>query len=257
MDTSPIFPGLGLQLSSVLYALQKELVLDPVWTLKQTCGKIYLDICWTKTSKTKTPATNGHNKEANCATQPQVDKQLELQRSTIASETSVDPICKQKRRERKSPSTRKRDRERREKWLSQKQRHKSISMISDNTPATPGLPTRDPGIDTTTEAPVTEPASLVLESNHPPTAREEISPDAVAKANKFGLSDNDNPPNEIGVVKCANPSCSLTESDYLQLIYVCPYCKPPVIAKYCSQFCKSKHFTAHRTEQCGKNKPAT
>ena len=58
---SPNFPGLGQQLNNVLAAL--DLNSDPVWTLKQTKGKVYLDIVWDK--KFKSPATGVVNKEAN------------------------------------------------------------------------------------------------------------------------------------------------------------------------------------------------
>ena len=52
MDSQPIFPRFGKQLSAVLLALGSDLILDPVWTLKQTNGKIF----WTlHGSKSKLP----------------------------------------------------------------------------------------------------------------------------------------------------------------------------------------------------------
>ena len=124
MDQSPIFPCFGYQLSSVLQALDKDLILDPVWTLKQTSGKIFLDICWTKIKTSTSGANHGANTEANCVAQLQSDKQVEpQQRPTAASarrETNAKPALHLKKKKKKSPSTRKRDKERLVKWLAAK-----------------------------------------------------------------------------------------------------------------------------------------
>ena len=124
MDSPPIFPGFGKQLSVVLLALGSDLILDPVWTLKQTNGKNFLDITWTKI---KTPATVTVEDKAfkpNCVTtQKQLDtKQLDQKPvqtvNTQRCKTSADACCIRKKRKIQSPSTRKRDRLRLEKWLS-------------------------------------------------------------------------------------------------------------------------------------------
>ena len=125
MDSLPIFPGFGKRLSAVLIALGSDLIADPVWTLKQTNGKIFLDITWTKIETPATVIVEDKASKSNCVTtQKQLDtKQVDqkpVQSVKIQrSRTSAD-ACTTKKRKIKSPSTRKRDRLRLEKWLAKK-----------------------------------------------------------------------------------------------------------------------------------------
>ena len=120
MET-PHFSGLG-QLNQVLNALNIN-NLEPVWTLKQTPSKIYLDIVWFKlpaTTHTRTEAAvpvaqhqpqSAERKSLDCVT-PLVVTAPSPARSEVETGTGHTAVKKKK----KSPSTRKRDRARFEKW---------------------------------------------------------------------------------------------------------------------------------------------
>ena len=136
MDKNPVFLGLGKQLSAVLKALDDELTLDPVWNLKQTSGKIYLGIVWTKIKiPAKRPAIQQENKPVkttSCVVQYSEQKgEQKSQLEQVDCETrgvcvtSANPGLKKKR---KSPSTRKRDKQRRDKWIAQKR----SSLLTEN-----------------------------------------------------------------------------------------------------------------------------
>lgn len=126
------FLGLGKQLSGVLKALDVDVYGDPVWTLKQTSGKIYLDIAWTKTKLPADPVMRKENPATNCVQLQSEPKQLESDRQKRASGVTSTGLIKTKhaKRKNKSPSTRKRDQQRRERWLAKIRNNPSSQPIS-------------------------------------------------------------------------------------------------------------------------------
>ena len=118
---APNFSGLG-KLNQVLHALDID-GLEPVWTLKQSKQKISLHIIWFKTpaSVKRTQETNGrvqaHQQASTDASLDAHAKPACIQ--TSAGTTSANITAKTKRK-RKSPSTKKRDKDRLEKWRAKK-----------------------------------------------------------------------------------------------------------------------------------------
>ena len=112
MEEIPTFPRLGRQLPNILKALAEELTLEPVWTLKQTSSKIYLDIVWTKSNFP--PDIRPQRKENKPTSRVQQLDQVECDERDTPSE--ISGLGKKK----KSPSTRRRDKQRREAWIAQK-----------------------------------------------------------------------------------------------------------------------------------------
>ena len=121
-STSPNFFGLGCQLTKVLSAL--DIQHSPIWTLKETKNKIFLDITWTKPA-VKFPAESEVNKGTSVK-QPSshVDSVSGRCRGgqdfkptkpgpTVVGRLDTGKECKKKR---KSPATRKRDKQRFERW---------------------------------------------------------------------------------------------------------------------------------------------
>ncbi len=100
MDNSNVLSGLGQQLCCVLNGL--KINSEPVFTLKCTSSRIYLDIVWTTGDQAQVLVP-----KESAATPP---KEPEVKSSTE----------KPRAAKRKSPSTRRRDKRRREAWLARK-----------------------------------------------------------------------------------------------------------------------------------------
>ena len=96
----PRFPGLPVQIGHMLSVLDVSHLRIPVWSIKHNYGQIILEVAWTN----KFPAKNHH-----CETKAPRPKQP----GKPSSESKSQPHKKCK-----SPSTRKRDRERYLKWIS-------------------------------------------------------------------------------------------------------------------------------------------
>ena len=104
MDETASFPGLGKQVSAVLKPLAVDMISEPVWTLKQTSGQIYLAIIWTKIKfSTIQPTTKKENKSASCVQQKPQLEQVDCETCTAPSSNSSLKVKD------KAPSTRRRD----------------------------------------------------------------------------------------------------------------------------------------------------
>lgn len=134
MDLSPNFFGLGQQLTNVLNALDIQ-HLVPVWTLKQTKNKIFLDVSWTKAAS-KFPAENDHNK-ATSVTRPSSQgrrapghgsQDLPAPKPSHPTTGEVKNTGRHGKKW-KSPATRKRDKQRFEKWKHNK--HSQVQNTDD------------------------------------------------------------------------------------------------------------------------------
>ena len=128
--------GLGSTLETILQTIGTGKYEEPLWSLRQTKDRIYLDIVWSKT-----PAkigSHGGNK-AVVGSGPRSVKTPD----TIPNNHPVatDNATKVKRK-RKSPSTRKRDRERLLKWKASK-RERAIAKVWElvANPLTSSVPT--------------------------------------------------------------------------------------------------------------------
>lgn len=133
----PNFFGLPHKLNQVLLALDLH-QLDPVWTLKETKGKIYLDIVWSKLPL-ESPAIDANNGPS--ATQLPIHNgpaEVGQGGSEETKPTSPSPTVpmnreiigagkNRKKKKRKSPSVLKRDKERQRKWRESKQKAMSSS----------------------------------------------------------------------------------------------------------------------------------
>ena len=123
---NPEFSGLG-QLNQVLLALNID-GLEPVWTLKQTKQKIFLDIIWFKTPAiSDSSKLKKHTPETSDQRAPSPDSSPYVSQDAHAKPASTQTsagasvnISAKTKRKRKSPSTKKRDRERLEKWKARK-----------------------------------------------------------------------------------------------------------------------------------------
>lgn len=122
MEYEPNFPGLGKRLAGILNALDLEKSSEPVWKLKETYGKIYLDIVWSKTIPASTVTRQGkplnHTQQQSSQLEKQLDRDKRVKASGFPGWT----------KKRKSPSQKKRDQQRRENWLQKK--NKSCEPIS-------------------------------------------------------------------------------------------------------------------------------
>jgi len=247
----------------VMHALEAELNMEPIWTLKQTKHKIFLDIQWTKT---KTLATTSNvTKPASCATTTQLLKEaVSAAKPALNTETSAKPDSDKKRKQKKkSPSTRRHDKQRQERWLSQKRRgsnHGRKASSEDSSPSTVGLGTgskagtaspcnhnQDPG----TVGNAHEESPALSQLNVPPVSRDEEQQPPVAdglSATEVNLPMHDFTEQPLNV--CFNLSCLAAESDSIKL-KKCLRCN---IAMYCSRNCQAEHWKIHRTA-CGKPLP--
>lgn len=124
MDDKTNFLGLGKQLADVLRALDTDISGDPVWTIKKTLGKIYLDIVWTKV---KFPAPKVTRIEKSPAHYSQHTDQWEGKQQVDIHKCDKPSATNGFKKKRKSPSTRRRDQQRRKRWLEQKQNNRITS----------------------------------------------------------------------------------------------------------------------------------
>ena len=99
---------------------------DPVWTLKQTKSKIFLDIVW------KTLEKSDLSMPAQTVTCDAPRQKPAVQQAILRGVNDVKPapapsrplnrldVCGKKQRKKKSPSTKKRDQKRYEQWKARK-----------------------------------------------------------------------------------------------------------------------------------------
>ena len=117
-----IFPALGGQLFGLICAISDEIdEITPTWTLKRTNGKIFLDIEW-KFKWPTFPATGTADRPHDCAGKqnPQHwNRQLDNESKNNYTTSAPGPVSFQKtgKKKRKSPSTLKSDKRRRDTWL--------------------------------------------------------------------------------------------------------------------------------------------
>ena len=123
----PVVSGLGHELTKVLKALQVHNLDQPVWTIKQTNGKIFLDVTWTKPktraiSADEQPRTNhvDHKTLWSARREPSV-KSVQSSRQARRTPVLPDNDAPVQKTKRKSPSTRRCDQSRLEKWKSKKE----------------------------------------------------------------------------------------------------------------------------------------
>ena len=119
---STAFSGFG-KIIPVLQALNISNV-DPVWTLKQTKSKIFLDIVW------KTPEISDSSVPAKTVTCDDPRQKPPVQQAVVRGVDDVKPapsrplnrsdVCGKNKRKKKSPSTRKRDQKRFKQWKARK-----------------------------------------------------------------------------------------------------------------------------------------
>ena len=253
---SPNFPGLGQQLNNVLAAL--DLNSDPVWTLKQTRGKVYLDIVWDK--KIKSPATGVVNKEANTQRNTALDyKPSSPLRADVKPRLEPD----RKKMKNKSPSTRKRDKERFEKWKARKRTDLkspcSTSFASETRPIPYPSHQSIPHVDS-----LDSPAAVMVNNKGPalekPATLSVPCPpqEVVMEAPKLTSAGSDSDPRDsdcdlIGETPeeiCAN--CHRPESMIPgRGLYVECFHYDVCDTKYCSIKCRTEHLRCHRI-LCGR-----
>ena len=236
----PTVSGLGQELPKVLEALQVHNLEHPVWKIKQANGKIFLEVTWTK-SKSRAvsierPRTNHVDKTPRLA-QPSSDAEPPPCVTHVVTGSSG----KDKKRKKKSPSTRKRDRARLVNWRTKKRTQK----IS-----------RDP-------SPTIQPAN---ESVPRPSLECGKAPDVdkLVKPNEPQAEPQDTTclhVTDVGldlehfvepiVNHCFNLECLAPESGVPGSLKKCTRCS---VAMYCSRTCQAKHWPIHR-KGCGKDPP--
>ena len=250
MDSLPIFPGLGQQLSTVLHALESELIQEPVWTLKRTSGKIFLDIAWT-TAGSKSPAKSKVTKPANCATQLEPVKQVgQMQYINTRIKPSAKPGVERKRKK-KSPSTRRRDKQRRVKWLQTKCKSSSEQPHQSSVGPDACKAPEAEIVSTTNSEPALDNIPADSQSKIPPAVSRDEQPLHRGKELVTELSGNELIEKPICKINmCFNLNCHVSESSEVTLKR-CSRCN---IAKYCSRTCQIAHWRDHR-KKCGKTIP--
>jgi len=140
----PNFSGFGRQLSQVLNALDVH-HLEPTWALKETRGKLFLDIVWTK-RPFKVPASDVNKGPVQshiqlgptelgqecCEEKPTPSSPLPTPTIPMMNnETKAVGDGKNKKKKRKSPSVLRRDKERALKWRERKHQ-KTVSSGQPN-----------------------------------------------------------------------------------------------------------------------------
>jgi len=172
-NSSPNFFGLGRQLVNVLSALDIQHAV-PVWTLKQTKNKIFLDISWNK-QVFKFPAESDGNKGTRSA-QPSslvsrlsgrgrqenkpAPKSASKQESQLLDSNKVKGTGLKVHRRRKPPSVRKRDKERYEKWKENRKQNSISQNISK--PTSPRLTApSEKAITQSTENPIQNRSDII------------------------------------------------------------------------------------------------
>ena len=118
------------RLNQVLQALDVANV-EPVWSLKQTKNKIFLDLVW------KTPGNSNLNVPATQVTSVDPRQNQLAQRGVVDNQPIVSSldVTGNKKRKNKSPSTKRRDRKRYELWKAKKHlngSHKSQSQLGED-----------------------------------------------------------------------------------------------------------------------------
>jgi len=144
-----ILAGLGQTLCSVLSGL--KLNSEPVFTLESTSGRIHLDIVW----------------------------------STGRSERPANPTESTEKKKRKSPSTRRRDKRRREAWLARKSG--DASQPQPDTSASP----RNPEAEATEKAEPKQDPEVSLSPRIPEAKRQKKSPAASSPAAETPTPDDE------------------------------------------------------------------
>ena len=271
MDETATFPGLGKQLSDVLKALAGELISEPVWTLKKTSGKIYLDIAWIKIKfPAIRPTTRKENKPASCVQQKPQRKQVECETRTTPSANSG------LRKKGKSPSTRRRDKQRREKWIAQKRSNSNKDSKSSRGPISCPVGLSAIGVEspslvstvvkgTATEIPTVSPTSprrTVL--SFPGSSETLDTPTASRAEEQLLLSPSDSPlktPKQESLARRNSESldsedlseCWLPACSAFGLPWKLKKCTRCSVALYCNKDCQAQHWPIHRLF-CGRVK---
>lgn len=287
-NNSPNFFGLGHQLSQVLNAMDIH-HLKPVWTLKETRGKIFLDIVWTKLPF-KSRATDDVNKGTRTVQSPIHDEPADevvwdgkenkptTPSPTVPVNCGVKTVGAGKKKKRKSPSVLKRDRARQRKWRECKQQ-KLVSSCQpdkqqDNKKAIVTPPLADNGLPTDKENQEyldyleLEISKPVEKQEHKPKPEQEIKipvMDETPTSEQNSDSDSDSLFEEMykrieeeveeeynemeHLRRCFNLRCLTPETHVPGGLRRCTRCK---IAVYCNLECQTEHWKIHRSV-CGKN----
>ena len=143
--TQPIFHGITLELSRILGTLSLDTFNAPIWSLRQTESRIYLDLAWSKQShvpaQTRDKGTNAKDMPAKQT----ATKALKTP-SYVSSTVPTDSTKVQKsHKKRKSPSTRRRDKLRFQAWVARKNQQpqtgtSNMSKDPSGKPSTRNLP---------------------------------------------------------------------------------------------------------------------
>ena len=278
---SPIFFGLGAKLQRVLQALDVTNLGSPVWTLKENKGKIYLDLCWSKFPATSPQVTSQPEPARAGSTSINDQKQRGPDSASYAnaSPTPVKEISPKapssKTKKKKSPATKKRDRERLVKWLSQKWSGVSrIKSSTGNPPAATVKRTSESALDKKPVSTQSNPASCEdfklpdadvrlspvksqrpsilskspLSLEHRP--RTSSQPQASQAQAKESASFDSDPvsDDELDLNQCSNTACMVPAYLAPKGLKKCTRCYK---VSYCGRDCQSKHWKFHRLD-CGK-----
>ena len=140
---------------------------SPVWTLKENKGKIHLDLCWSKFPATS-PQVTSQPEPARAGSTSSINDQKQRGPDSASHANALPTPVKEisptapssKTKKKKSPATKKRDRERLVKWLSHKRSGIShIKSSSGNLPAATVKKTSESALDKKTASTQSTPAS--------------------------------------------------------------------------------------------------
>jgi len=277
MENYASFSGLGKSLAGVLAALGEDLSEEPAWTLKNTSGKVNLQIVWTKSKiPATTKVTRQENPPVRRATLPKSPSDSEQ----LDSKTHAKSSATGSKRTRKSPSTLRRDRQRREKWIQKRiSTSKPVSTssseyqtttvskptgdvsavklptVSDMTElCTPPAP-QDAAGHTSFETPQRKTPVLQVPSKEYPHKHDQnedhnsLSPQDVSSG-PANVSNSEDMPGIIIMEygKCDFPFCPKFDHPGV-LKRRCIQCST---AEYCNNVCQTKHWPTHHRDECGK-----
>ena len=278
MET-PNFFGLG-QLNQVLHALDID-GLELVWTLKQSKQKISLDIVWFKTpaSEKRTQETNGrvrsHQRANPDMDMPDASLDAHAKPACIQTSAATSVNTTANKRKRKSPSTKKRDKDRLEKWRAKKMSCDSVkpthheshlksppkfssSVTVELSPTIsqdkcqlpqPALDVNPPGRDILTDTKKDKPTYSqpqehvfvqdldITDYEHKEKFHEELESQALEE---YLDSEQMN--------MCFNLNCLAQETTVPGGLKKCTRCS---VARYCCRKCQAEHWPIHCTA-CGK-----
>ena len=133
----PIFHGITSELSQILNTLGVDSLNPPLWSIRQTGSKIYLDLAWSKHGDFPAKTCD---KETNAKLLPKTQSGPVMRKPTslVNHKTHLDATKVPKgHKKRKSPSTRRRDRERFQAWVARKRQQPPGVETSPVNSATP------------------------------------------------------------------------------------------------------------------------